>query len=240
MMRQHSMSSEYIDPLAAGVPNQGAVEVQRLFAPPPRLPDGRTVTAQALRRRIPLWLVAVLSAVVGLIAFAIGLFIVTHLPVGRSDETTPPGTTATPAMPGRPSGPFGAARSAFATAIGAARPSSQLWPSSPNDAPAATMAIDDAPPVLAAAIVAAKPPATSTVLTVAATAPGTGWLSVHCSPPCDEIDDNGASLGQSPLRRAVPVGSRRLTLVWSNPSQRRVIPAVVTSDRETDVYERRP
>ena len=250
LMRSHSMSSDYIDPLAPAVANQ-AVEVQRLFAPPPRLPEQRTVTAQALKRRIPLWLVAVLSAVVGLVAFAVGLFIVTHLPIGKSDEAPPPSVSGPAPSPLRGPGPFGAARSAFAATIGAPvpRPSSQLGSGASGTVLAVGSPIPGADTLAAlikndsdadkqAANGSPRAPATAS-----AAPPGTtGLLTVYCvQNPCDDVLDNGSSLGPSPVvKRRVAIGSRRLTLVWSGPSQRKVVSAIVMADKETRVAENRP
>jgi hypothetical protein len=120
LLRAASLSNDY-DPLAAARAQAGAAETHRPFARPP---DARTITAQSLERRIPLGAVAVASAVVGLVAFAVVIIISSHLssapkakPVATAAPAVPPAiTTATPPAPSA-QGPFSAARRAFATTI---------------------------------------------------------------------------------------------------------------------------
>jgi serine/threonine-protein kinase len=156
---QPSMSNEYPAPGGNGAPAQapsGPVDMQRLFAPP--LPnDQRTITAQALKKRIPVWAVAVGSAVVGLLAFGLVVLVLTHASStpspsasSASDNSTAVASAAAPVPPlavALQKGPFGSARAQFAAMLAAV-------PAPTHDA------VAPAPP---------PPPATATA---AATTPG--------------------------------------------------------------------
>jgi len=77
---------------------------------------------------------------------------------------------------------------------------------------------------------------TATATTTAPTALVFGSLTVICFPACDQVIDNGTPLGPSPFfGRKVPVGSRRITAVWSNPPGRKVVSAIVVADQETRI-----
>ena len=109
--------------------------MQRLFAPPARS-EQRTITAQSLRRGIPVWAVAVGSAVVGLMAFGLVVALLSRTsPAGvrrrilrrSASASAPPATasaapTVPAAAPAMHGGPFAAARAAFASVLGAASP----------------------------------------------------------------------------------------------------------------------
>ncbi len=171
--------------------------------------------------------------------------------------TTPPKPTAPTATPRAAGpGPFTAARTAFSAVV--ATPSSDLAPPTPTPPPAAPAATPDQPTVTttatatatteptpsakptATATTAPKPTATATAtVTATATTPAQqvfGSLTVICFPACDQVIDNGTPLGPSPFfGRKVPVGSRRITAVWSNPPARKVVSAIVVADQETRI-----
>jgi eukaryotic-like serine/threonine-protein kinase len=246
-----SMSNEFPapahpgQPAAAAYPPHGPADMQRLFAPPiPR--DQRTVTAQALKKRIPLWAVAAGSAVMGLIAFAVVVLLLSRN--AHPTAAKPAGSVVVVANPG----PFVSARSAFASAVAAA-------PSQTDNATAT-------PPPPASAVPAppppAPPPATGPIPTanigslpsvpaprsgghaIAVAAPASaggssGTLKVICFPGCDQVVDNGASLGPSPVvRHNASVGSHRLKLVWSDSSK--VVSTIVLADQTATVRENHP
>ena len=73
----------------------------------------------------------------------------------------------------------------------------------------------------------------------AAASGGGGTLKVICFPGCDQVVDNGASLGPSPVvRRNASVGSHRIKLVWSDSSK--VVSAIVIADQTATVRENHP
>jgi serine/threonine-protein kinase len=69
-----------------------------------------------------------------------------------------------------------------------------------------------------------------------------GSLTVVCLPACDDVQDNGVSLGGSPVvNRRTPSGARRVTLIWSTPTPaRKTVTATVSPDKLTKVYENHP
>ena len=156
-----SVSNEYavpqMHPSPYGMPGHGPADMQRLFAPPARN-EQRTITAQALKKRIPVWVVAVGSALIGLIAFGLVVLVLSIAAPRRrvtapnassspgSSSTTAAATAAAPTTPaasppaspagsGAP-GPFRSAREAFGLAIAAASPPAQtddsIAPPAPN------------------------------------------------------------------------------------------------------------
>jgi serine/threonine-protein kinase len=127
-----SMSNEYGlppgQPPATLVmePQHGPADVQRLFAPPIHNDQG-TITAQALKKRVPVWAVAVGSALIGLIAFALVVVSLSRTSpqpgvaaadTSASAPTVPAATPAPTAVPPH-AGPFGSARAAFASTLAA-------------------------------------------------------------------------------------------------------------------------
>jgi serine/threonine-protein kinase len=55
-------------------------------------------------------------------------------------------------------------------------------------------------------------------------------LTVICLPACDEVVDNGQSLGRSPiLKHPVPAGDHKLTLIRSEPPTTKVVNTTVKS-----------
>jgi len=185
--------------------------------------DNRTVTAQAIRRGIPLWAVAVGSALVALVLVT-GIYVfITR----SSTPTTPPKTIATSSGSATPAststtianlaaGPFGSARAAFAHAI----------EPPPPPAPTATIAPPVTPSALPSSIVTQAPttPPPPTAAPTQRPTPqrgpepiATGLLTVMCSPSCDQIIDNGKLLGPGPIfRQKVAVGEHRLQLKKGN------------------------
>lgn len=254
-----SMSNEYQAPMPHGQPPQGAyaphgpADMQRLFAPP--IPnDQRTVTAQALKKRIPLWAVAAGSAAMGLIAFAVVVLLLSRSSTrpAASKPGTAPGAAASVVVVTTP-GPFVSARSEFASAL--ASPSSPIDnatapppasatgtppPPAPSAAPIPTANIGSLPS--APSPHAGSPH--SVPVSVAAPAPAaaggnTGTLKVICFPGCDQVVDNGASLGPSPVvRHNASVGSHRIKLVWSDSSK--VVSTIVIADQTATVRENHP
>ncbi len=68
---------------------------------------------------------------------------------------------------------------------------------------------------------------------------GAGTLKVICFPGCDQVIDNGAALGPSPIvRRNANLGSHRIKLVWSDTSK--VVSTIVIADQTATVRENHP
>jgi serine/threonine protein kinase len=135
-----SLSNEYSAPAAhpamMGMAGHGPPDLQRLFAPPARS-EQRTITAQSLRRGVPVWAVAIGSAFIGLLAFGLVVALLSRSfsrassttdPSARAATSTTPAPTAPPsapkaipaASPAPHVGPFAAARAAFVSTLGAA------------------------------------------------------------------------------------------------------------------------
>ena len=258
-----SLSNEYPAPGGYGVPasaQSGPVDMQRLFAPPlPR--DQRTITAQALKKRIPVWAVALASAVVGLLAFSLVVVVLTRgSGAGFAARSKPAASTSPPVVVMAEVGPFVAARVQFIDAIaavpapihdavaptpGPASASASAAAPAPAPAPEPTPAPSPVPAMIVAAAAApARPAPAVRGATAAAPAPsppasGSGTLKVICFPGCDQVIDNGASLGPSPIvRRSASLGSHRIKLVWSDTS--RVVSTIVLSDQTATVRLNHP
>jgi serine/threonine-protein kinase len=264
-----SMSNEYPTP-AYGPTAQaqaGAIDMQRLFAPP--LPnDQRTITAQALKKRIPVWAVAVGSAAVGLLAFGLVVMMLTRSSSPDADAKAGAAASATGSVPVvalTTKGPFVSARAQFAATLASVpAPTHDAVAPTPPPAPSATATpppvAADPPPVpttnVAALPVAAATPTTpATVPAVAARPPaprpaapapapaapatGSGTLKVICFPGCDQVIDNGSPLGPSPIvRRNANLGSHRIKLVWSDAST--VVSTIVIADTTATVRQNHP
>jgi hypothetical protein len=263
---QPSMSNEYPAPGGYGPPasaQSGPVDMQRLFAPP--IPnDQRTITAQALKKRIPVWAVAVASAVVGLLAFGLVVLVLTH--TSAPDAPGTGGAAASASAPTTPvvamahEGPFMSARAQFAATLASVpAPTHDTVAPSPPAAPSAAPApppadSTPAPPPIATVNVAAlpttpsppvaagaahAPPARNPAPAPATSTAGTGTLKVICFPGCDQVIDNGAALGPSPIvRRNTSLGSHRIKLVWSDTSK--VVSTIVIADQTATVRENHP
>jgi hypothetical protein len=266
-----SFSGEYappsVHPAAPSMGPHGPADMQRLFAAPAR-EEQRTITAQSLRRRVPLWAVAVGSAGVGLVAFTLVVVLLarggprTHAPTAGPSAVAASAPAPATAVPTAPStGPFVAARVAFASVLVAAPPptndaiapasSSALPPAPPPPAPTPTAPPAPIPTTNVASLpVAAAPKPTSAAAAHApavvavpqptsTTAAGSGTLKVICFPGCDQVIDNGSALGPSPIiRRTASIGSHRLKLVWSDASK--VVSTVVIADQTATVRENHP
>ncbi len=153
-------------------PNQGVPQNQpdgmprypppRLFAP---VPQGQgTVTALAMNRRPPMWLVAVGSGLAALVVAAVVFIVLTQLvfttpprrtavkagpSAGSPVPVSPAVSPAATAMPIPPSGPFQAARLGFLSALAKDGPTSMTAPPSPGPTVAATATAVAAVPVSA-------------------------------------------------------------------------------------------
>ena len=266
-----SMSNEYPHPMGQPPPGyapQGPVDMQRLFAPPLSR-DQRTITAQALRARVPVWAVAVASAVFGLMAFGLVVLLLTSsASTGSKSAKASPSASASAPTPAPPAaivaaaqpGPFVSARTQFAAAVvpppattddsiapppapAAPPPAAPLDPapipttnftSLPTAAPPPPAPAAPRPPSVAAAAPAPAPAAPPAVA-----AGGSGTLKVICFPGCDQVVDNGAPLGPSPIvRRNATLGSHRIKLVWSDTST--VVSTIVLADQTATVRKNHP
>ncbi len=169
------------EPLGAVVPpRQPSATQPRLFAPPG--PGQMTQTAQALKRRVPMWLVALSSGLAALFVAGIVFLIVTRAttsgtPPAASNSTratasasvalpTPTSTpSASTSAATAPAGPlFGSARQGFLATIVAPAPST-MAPTPPSSASATSdMNIDEPTvvPATAAPTVDNPPPPTPT------------------------------------------------------------------------------
>jgi hypothetical protein len=169
------MSNEYPAPSygPAAQAQSGAIDMQRLFAPP--LPnDQRTITAQALKKRIPVWAVAVGSASVGLMAFGLVVLMLTRSSPSDADAKAGAAASATSSASVvvlASQGPFVSARAQFAATL-ASVPAPTHDSVAPPPTPTPTPSVTAAPPA-----VAAEPPPVPTTnvaaLPVAAAAPTT-------------------------------------------------------------------
>ncbi len=212
---------------------------------PPELPfDNRTVTARALKKGLPPWAVAVASGVAALVFVGL-IWIVLSLAVGSSKpqpvaspSTSASAGTGAPLVPG--SGPFGSARAAFSAVLVPPPPPPPPAPTASAAMPSEPTPVDTTPPPTPTpapapthtAVAAAAPtPVHAAPTPVARPARGpSGMLTVICKPgPCDQVIDNGKSLGASPIFRAqVPVGEHRLQL--KSASGMKVVPVIVVAD----------
>jgi hypothetical protein len=231
--------------------------VPRLFAPP--LPgELRTDTARKLSRPPPVWMVAGGAFVAALVAAAMVIaFASWGARQAAPIAVAPAATTASPRAPTTTTalastGPFGAARSAFALAI-AVGPSTQApspppavappLPAAPPPAavapPPQTSAPASAPPpVRAVSAPAARPIRRAAPETPAASGSDHGMLSIVCFPACDAVYDNGQMVGPSPiLKRPVAVGEHKLRMTSSNPTASKVISVIVMADQITTVRQ---
>ena len=65
-----------------------------------------------------------------------------------------------------------------------------------------------------------------------------GNLTVICFPACDQIFDNGAALGPSPMfKRPVSAGEHRLRMVSANPAVTKTLTVVVAADETKTVRQ---
>jgi serine/threonine protein kinase len=232
---------------------QGSMPSQRMYAPQPQPQpqrDQRTITAQSLKKRVPVWAVAVGSAALGLLAFAVVLVLVSR---PTKPRTTPvvvaASSTAVAPPPSAAGGPFTSARTAFLAAIatppGGNSPNNVAPPATTTaPAPAPDPPASAAPPSASAAAKTPKPTWTAVPTGVPNDAPAPagpaaqGTLKVICFPSCDQVFDNGAPLGPSPVVKKTSVGSHRLKLVWSDANL--VVSTVVIADQSVTVRQNHP
>jgi len=251
-----SMSNEYPAPMTHPPPVAAATSaagMQRLFAPPSRN-DQPTVTAQALKRRVPVWAVAVGSAALGLAAFIVVLTAITRSTASsptRASSSAASAKAAAPAQAGPANGPFASARSAFAATIAADTPAPPPRAPTPiTTAPPAATVTATAPSVIPSTNVNSLPAAPPThssheshewrhAASASTESAGSGTLKIICFPGCDQVIDNGNALGPSPIvRRNASVGSHRIKLVWGDASK--VVSTIVLEDQTATVRENHP
>ncbi len=225
-----------------------APTVSRLGAPY----ENRTQTAQRYKRRPPMWVVAALSCSIALLIAGVVIAVIssTSAPPSPSKATGPGSTSTTTAVSPPPlgaagsGGPFATARAAFNTVVN--QPGSSI---TPPGAPAAAVTA----PVMTAAVAPVETPPTPTptatpaavtVVTSRLPAPAAppvaapvaapvakppkpaalGALTVVCMPKCDQIIDNGASLGAGHIfNRPVPSGRHVLQLSAPNGARKNLV-----------------
>jgi len=159
--------------------------------------DNRTMTAQRLKRRPPMWVVAALSCSIALLITGVVLAIVssTSSPApAPTAKTTGAATSGAATTGAATTGPFGSARSAFNTVVTTVPPSGALTPpaggaGTPPVITAATnvAAAPEPPPVAsppaATTTTTAAAPATQTVTTTAATQTAATSRPAPVAPP---------------------------------------------------------
>jgi serine/threonine-protein kinase len=188
---QPSLSNEYVPQTGQPQPpyaQQQPVDMQRLFAPP--IPnDQRTITAQALRGRVPVWAVAVASAVFGLMAFGLVVLMLTQ----HSDGPAKPSASASASASAAPqptvaavaptqAGPFVSARTQFSAVIVPPVTHDDVAP--PPSATQAPSAAPPSPPPPAPPPVAADPTPvpTTNVASLPVASPGKPPTPSHPAP----------------------------------------------------------
>jgi eukaryotic-like serine/threonine-protein kinase len=215
--------------------------------------DNRTMTAQRFRRRPPMWVVAALSCSMALLIAGVVIAIIsTTAPPQARSSPVPTGATAGAV------GPFTAARTAFTAVVTAPPPPAPQPAPQPGPLPttgAVTAPVETSAP--AATVATAIPASTATAIPSPPASPqrtaapaavpqapqpstkkaaaGTGTLTVVCLPRCDQIIDNGASLGPGHIFN-LPVPAGRHILVLSAPNGvKKTVPVDVTNDKQTEV-----
>lgn len=216
----------------------------------PRMPlgrDNRTMTAQRFKRRPPMWVVAAISCCIALAIAGVVVVVLWTTSAALPRATQQSGGGAPSPERGSPGGPFGAARTAFNTAVNVPAPAppptmeqpppapppahdTELDGESAAEAPEAAATTTAAPaPEPTPAPAPPQPTARATAATPRANAPtpvpvpavpkkvaapsGPGALTVVCIPKCDQIIDNGTSLGPGHIfNKAVPSGRHALVL----------------------------
>lgn len=196
--------------------------------PPPRAADP-TVQVQAHKPK-GRWLDVVL-----LLATLVFLVFIAWMLLGRTK------TTADVAPPRPSTTPTASAAPTNTTSLGAASssPSAQTTaadtPRTPTTARTGGRRGDPTPGPTAAPTTSAAPTAsaepTASAAPTASSAPsateeptGSTFLTVVCSPACDEVDDGGKSLGPSPIYRVrTTPGAHTLRLHWANPPAEKTV-----------------
>ncbi len=231
--QQQAPTPQYGQP---GNPSTGQQQPQQQHYPPLG-PQSQIETALSLPRPDPaaLWLaqqekqrgerknMGLIIAVVALVALCViggGLLIVLKLRASSSSHAVSPEASASAsAATGTSTASAGTAGSASAappveTAVASAAPTA-----TPTAAPTAVVATGPAPTGAAAAV---KDPKAS------AGKDEPGFLTIVCNPYCDDVIDQGKSLGPSPIvHLAVKPGQHRITL--KKGSQTKVISVIVES-----------
>ncbi len=261
VLTQPAIGSNPEAPLALlGGPLPPNPTVPRLFAPP--LPgELRTDTARKLARPPPVWMVAAGAFVAALAAAAL---VIAFASWGARPVSPPaPAVAATSRAASKPdtspTGPFGAARTAFALALAVApaaagappRGAAPTPPAPPPvvataaPPPAPTQAAPPPPTPQPARAAPAPPPPAPAARPVRREAPAPaaasgdqGMLSILCFPACDAVYDNGQLVGPSPIfKRTVSVGEHKLRMTTSNPSASKVISVIVMANQITTVRQ---
>jgi serine/threonine-protein kinase len=214
-------------------PSHGPADMQRLFAPPMRA-EQPTVTRRSLRRRASALVVGLGSAILGLVAAGVFALVVNRSgPPAKSTSLGDP--HASVVLVSLQHGPFLAARAAFASTLATPPPPPPPAPTSSSIpvVPAESIPLvprSSAPPNGARSF-GSTPQSTAGA--------GSGTLKIICVPGCDQVIDNGNSLGPSPIvRRSAGVGSHRIKLVWGDASK--VVSTVVIADQTATVRESHP
>ena len=241
-----SMSNEFHPPMGQpSVPGAAAPsEMQQLFAPPSR-PEKATVTAPPTKKRVPVWVVAVASAVLGLVAFGVVLTLLTRLDATQAPKH-PPVTPAGPGVaPTSVAAPFRSARAAFEAIVGAAPTPGMASPGAvtPGESVSADAPAGNPGPLVPGTVLQSSRgwAGVRSAPSAAPSAPAvpTGSLRIVCTPVCDQVIDNGNSLGPSPItNRTASIGSHRIKLAWGDALK--VISTVVVADQTATVHETRP
>ncbi|HSQ65798.1 MAG TPA: protein kinase [Polyangiaceae bacterium] len=190
------------------------------------------------RAGLPMWVVGVASGLAALVILAVVYVIV--MPPSKTATGVPsaPVPIATGAAPTVGTGPFGAARGAFAAVL---KPGAASSTTAPTANPTATATATQPAPT---ASVTATPPATATQAAPTATATAThvptpvavtpandkGYLRLITVPPCEQWYDNGTAMGSCPIvNKPLPVGTHRITLSTSTPKVSKTISVIIMS-----------
>jgi hypothetical protein len=205
-------------------PDHGSVPPSSGFRPLPPAAQGTretSSTTQQRRRAVPTLVIAAGATLLGLLAFVLVLFTLSHF-------SSPSKTTAAP-----PQGdPFASARASAITAIAPPPAASESVPAPPTD-PAAASA-----EAAKSAVANGAPPKGGTR---AATAAGGayGTLKVVCNPKCTQVVDNDVVLGPSPIvKQDATVGPHRIRLSWGDATK--VVSTIVQSGQTAIVGENHP
>lgn len=208
--------------------------------------DNRTMTVQRYRKRPPMWVVAALSCSIALLIAGVVIAIVSSTSTPNrhtAASATVPSATAPPtgaiSAPVVPTTPV-AAVTAPAVATAPAAPTEAPADTTPPAAvaPAVTPAATTPPAPAQPAAQPAQPAATARPAAAPATpAPastpkkvvtGNGALTIVCMPKCDQIIDNGTSLGAGHIfNRPVPAGRHVLQLSAPNGAKKNLVVEVV-------------
>ncbi len=180
---------------------------------------------EAARQQAPRRNTGVFFMVVALVALSvIGIGVLVYFKLNAQQQTTQPAVSAVPELPPIPSAV------AVPAPAPAPAPTETAAPAETAAAPTPAPGPANAP---AAAKTAAAPTAAPTATASAAAASGEpGFLTIVCNPFCDDVLDNGRSLGPSPIvHLSVKPGSHRVTLKKGDMTK--VISVIVVSGQVT-------